>query len=176
MLMTVNPLIRTIDAPAETGSSDGGDASGQTPAKSFSQTEVDAIVEKRIARVKSQYADYDELKAKAVKYDEAEDAGRSALEKAQAQAAKYKAQFDQLTTQRQQEQWKTAASEQYGVPVSLLHGSTQEDIEANAKALKEWHDPKPKGLSVPNPAQQPARPSKTTIAQDFENSFNKIGF
>ena len=57
--------------------------------KTFTQEEVNAIVEKRLARVKSEPpADYEELKAKAAKYDEAQEAAKSELQKATEAAEK----------------------------------------------------------------------------------------
>ena len=55
-------------------------AEGQT--RTFTQEEVNAIVGKRLAEEKGKYADYDVLKAKADKFDEAEEASKSELQKA----------------------------------------------------------------------------------------------
>lgn len=60
--------------------------------KSFTQAELDRIVQERVARVKSDPpADYEELKAKAAKLAEIEDANKSELEKANARADKAEA-------------------------------------------------------------------------------------
>jgi len=62
-----------------------------TPAeapKTFTQADIDRVVSERLARQKSQFADYDDLKGKASKYDEAEAASQSALDKAIARAEK----------------------------------------------------------------------------------------
>lgn len=48
------------------------------------QAEVDAIVRDRLARERSKYTDYDELKAKAAKLDELEAASQSELEREKA--------------------------------------------------------------------------------------------
>lgn len=56
-------------------------------AKTFTQAELDAIVKDRLARAKSQFADYDDLKGKAAKFDEIDAASKSELEKAQAKIA-----------------------------------------------------------------------------------------
>lgn len=58
------------------------------PARTFSQTDVDRIVQDRLARQKAQYAGFDELKAKADKFDELEQASKTELEKAQERLAK----------------------------------------------------------------------------------------
>lgn len=57
-------------------------------AKTFTQDQVDRIVQDRLARAKATPpADYDDLKAKAAKFDELEQANKTELEKAQERAA-----------------------------------------------------------------------------------------
>jgi hypothetical protein len=53
-----------------------------------SQEQFDRMVQDRIAREQKKFADYDDLKAKAGKYDELEAKNQSELEKANARAAK----------------------------------------------------------------------------------------
>jgi hypothetical protein len=65
------------------GSGEGGDKSGNggyTPPAT--QADLDAIIEKRLARVRQTYADHDDLKAKAARLDELEAASASDLDKA----------------------------------------------------------------------------------------------
>lgn len=65
--------------------------SGQMPEggeAKFTQADIDRIVKERLARQKSQFADYDDLKTKAAKFDELEQAQKSELEKWQEQARK----------------------------------------------------------------------------------------
>lgn len=64
--------------------------------RTFSQDELDRIVKDRLARQKSQFGDYDDLKAKAAKLDEIEEASRSELEKAQKAAADAAAERDTI--------------------------------------------------------------------------------
>lgn len=59
-----------------------------TSDKTFTQADLDRIVGERLAREKAKVPeDYDALKAKAAKYDEAEAANKTELEKAQQRAA-----------------------------------------------------------------------------------------
>jgi hypothetical protein len=53
------------------------------PERKLTQAEVDRVVNDRLARQRHQFADYDELKAKAGKYDEVEAQSKSDLERAQ---------------------------------------------------------------------------------------------
>jgi hypothetical protein len=71
---------------------DGGQAAGAPPAgdagRTFSQADVDRIVQERLARAKTTPpADYEDLKQKAAKLDEIEKANQTELERAQARAA-----------------------------------------------------------------------------------------
>ena len=67
--------------------------------RTFSQEDLDRIVKDRLARQKSQFGDYDDLKAKALKFDEIEEASRSELEKAQKAAAEAVAERDKILTE-----------------------------------------------------------------------------
>ena len=56
--------------------------------KSFTQAELDAIIADRLARHTAKFADYDELKAKVAKVDEADENAKTELQKALDKAAK----------------------------------------------------------------------------------------
>ena len=49
--------------------------------KTFTQAEMDSIIEGRLAREREKYADYDSLKDKAGKYDEMQAKGKTDLAK-----------------------------------------------------------------------------------------------
>lgn len=102
--------------------------------KTFTQADVDRIVTKRL----SDFADYDELKAKAEKFDEAEEANKSELQKALDKANKLQTELDDLKTRDQIRQVRDEVSQTTGVPSSLLTGSTKEECEAQAKAIAEY--------------------------------------
>lgn len=103
-------------------------------AKTFTQADVDRIVTKRL----SDFADYDELKAKAEKFDEAEEASKSELQKAIGKANKLQSELDNLNKQNTIRQVRDEVSQITGVPASLLTGSTKEECEAQAKAIAEY--------------------------------------
>jgi hypothetical protein len=66
---------------------EGNQPPADAPEKTFKQTDVDTIVEQRLARERTKFADYDALKQKAAAFDQAEAAKQTELEKAQAAAA-----------------------------------------------------------------------------------------
>jgi hypothetical protein len=65
----------------------------ETPDKTFTQADLDRIVQDRLNRDRAKFADYDDLKAKATKLDELEQANKTELEKvlARAEAAEKRA-------------------------------------------------------------------------------------
>lgn len=104
------------------------------PERTFTQSEVDRIVTKRL----SDFADYDELKAKAEKFDEVEEANKSELQKAIDKANKLQSELDTLTKQNEVRAVRDEVSQTTGVPASLLTGSTKDECEAQAKAIAEY--------------------------------------
>lgn len=60
------------------------------PPKTFTQEELDSVIEARLQRERSKFADYEGLKEKAKAFDEAEAAKKSELERAQAEVQKAK--------------------------------------------------------------------------------------
>jgi uncharacterized protein involved in type VI secretion and phage assembly len=81
----------------------------QTPAgteppnggKTFTQEEVDALIDRRLARTKAQYKDYDELKASAQRLAELESQNQTETERLRAEAEKAK-QDHQAAAEREQ--------------------------------------------------------------------------
>lgn len=114
-------------------------AGGPAQEKTFTQEDVDRIVKERLARAKAAPpADYDELKAKAAKYDEAQEAAKSELERANERAAKAEAELEEARARMAREALVSKVSEASGVPASLLHGSTEAELAASAEAISEW--------------------------------------
>lgn len=78
--------VATNNAPA------GGQ---QAEVKMLPQAEVDRIIAERLARQKAQYADYDELKAKAAKWAEVEESQKSEAQKTQERMAQLERERDE---------------------------------------------------------------------------------
>lgn len=139
----------TTEDTTQTGAADpSGNA---TEPKTFTQEQVDKIVQERLKRAKSEKpADYDELKAKAAKLDEIEDAQKSELEriteqatKAQETAKDWQTKFEQLQAQRQHELDVRNAATTYGVDADVLMRMGG-DVEENAKFLQGKEAARPK--------------------------------
>lgn len=103
---------------------------GATP-KTFTQEDVDRIVQKRVAK----YADYEDLKAKATKLDEIEEANKTELQKATERAETLEKQLQELTTAAQIRNIRDEVSQATGVPAGLLTADTKEDCEEQARQI-----------------------------------------
>ena len=114
---------------------EAGELTGTEVADAFkapaSQEELDRIVQARLDRERKRFADYDELKAKASKLTEIEEANKTEAEKALARAEAAEKRAAELETRT----LKAEVAAAKGVPVNLLTGSTQEELEAAADAL-----------------------------------------
>ena len=114
-----------------------------------SQEELNKLIGARIAKVESRFADYEDIKAKAAKVDEAEEAAKTELQKAQERIAQL--ENDNAGLSRNALAAKIAAEE--GVIPEVLHGTTEEEMRAAAARVKEWANqgrkpaPKPQSLS-----------------------------
>lgn len=74
---------------------------GQQPVRMFTQQDVDSIVTERLSRQKAQYADYADLKAKAQKWAEAEEAQKTETQKLAERAAMAERERDEALQQAQ---------------------------------------------------------------------------
>lgn len=114
-------------------------AEGSAQEKTFTQEDVDRIVKERLARAKATPpADYDELKAKAAKYDEAQEAAKTELERANERAAKAERALADAQAAIEHTELVAKVSKETGVPASLLHGSTEEELTASASAISDY--------------------------------------
>ena len=102
--------------------------------QTFTQDDVNRIVAKRVAK----YADYDELKQKAAKFDEQVEAGKSELQKATEKASSLQAELDALKQAEAVRVMREEVAGAKGVPAKLLTGKTVEECEAQAEELIAW--------------------------------------
>lgn len=105
-------------------------------AKTFTQEQVDKIVQERLARAKQSVPDdYEALKAKAAKLDEIEEANKSEFDKLTEQYAALQKEHEQLVHENERKAWAAEVSKEKGVPASVLRGDTREELEAHAQAI-----------------------------------------
>lgn len=112
-----------------------------TETKTFTQDEVNAIIADRVNREKAKYADYDTLKEKAGKFDQAEEANKTELQKQTERADKLQADYDNLTRSMQIKEMKEKVSKETGVPENLLTAETEEECKTQASAILAFAKP-----------------------------------
>ena len=114
---------------------------GEGQNRTFTQDEVNAIVGKGVAEEKGKYSDYEDLKAKAAKYDEAEEANKSELQKATERANNLESELAALKKENEVRVMRETVSKETGIPSNLLTGDTEEACKAQAEAIKAFAQP-----------------------------------
>ena len=113
----------------------------QTEERTFTQAELNAILQKRLGEEKAKYENYEELKEKAQKFDQIEEESKSELQKATERADSLQAELDKLKKADAVRTLREEVSKETGVPANLLYGSTKEECEAQAKDILAYAKP-----------------------------------
>ncbi len=121
--------------PDNTNQVDNNATQGAPAEKTFTQAEMDAIIGERLGRLKAKYADYAELQAKAAKFDEAEEASKSELQKAVEERDALKVRLDKLEAENARAAAVAKAAAEHGVDAGLL-ARMSGDVNENAAYLK----------------------------------------
>lgn len=116
---------------------------GENQNRTFTQDEVNAIVGKRLAEEKGKYSDYEDLKAKAAKYDEVEEANKSELQKVTERAAALENELNSMKEAETVRNIRESVAKETGIPAHLLTGSTKEECETQAAAIADYAKPTP---------------------------------
>ena len=135
--------------------------------QTFTQDDVNRIVAKRVAK----YADYDELKQKAAKFDEQVEAGKSELQKATEKATSLQAELDALKQAEAIRTMREEVASAKGVPAKLLTGKTAEECESQAADLLAWAQKSSSGYPIVPDGGDPTstKPAREQFA-DWLNS------
>lgn len=123
---------------AETVNQENQNGTGSETPKTFTQEQVDAMIKERVNREKQKFADYDSLKEKASKYDQAQDASKTEIQKL---TEKITGLESQLTASKKNEEIRSVrdkVAKETGVPVHLLTGETEEACTEQATKIKEF--------------------------------------
>ncbi len=144
-------------------------ATPSAPEKTFTQADVDRIVTNRVAK----YSDYEELKAKAAKFDEVEEANKTELQKAIERANTLQAKIDGMEKENTIRKVREEVSQTTGVPASLLTGTTAEECEAQAKAIAEYKAESHPSYPAVKDASDPHINTKKTTRDQFADWLNK---
>lgn len=115
-----------------------------------SQADLDRIIEQRLARERSKFGDYDDLKKKAQELDKLREGEKSELQKAQDAAAEA-AKRAEAAEARALRHEVAAAKGLTPAQAKRLAGATKEELEADAdEILRDFPT-----AATPPPSQQP---------------------
>lgn len=106
-----------------------------TEPKTFTQEEVNEMMGKVRRETRERFADYDDLAKKAKAYDEAHEAAKTELEKAQEAAAKANEELSALRAEKARSDLAAKVSAATGVPAALITGNDEESMTASANAI-----------------------------------------
>lgn len=143
----------------------------ETEPKTFTQDEVNAIVADRLNRERSKYADYENLKVKAQKYDEAEEASKTELQKATERADALQKQVDALVSANSIREVREKVAKETGVPADLLMGEDEETCKAQAQGILSFSQPQ-KYPNVKDAGEVTKKLIKAEPREQFAQWFN----
>lgn len=106
-----------------------------TEEKTFTQAELNAIVQSRVGELTDKYKNYEELKEKAQKFDALEEESKTELQKATEKADALEKELTSLKTANKVRAIREEVAKDKGVPANLLTGETKEDCEKQAEDI-----------------------------------------
>ena len=112
----------------------------QEQEKTFTQSELNAILTDRLSRERGKYSDYEELKSKAAQFDAAEEARKTELQKATERADALQKQLDEMRKANEIRMMKDNVMRATGLPADMMEfitGDTEEACMAQARKLVE---------------------------------------
>lgn len=112
----------------------------QEPEKTFTQSELNAILTDRLNRERGKYSDYEELKSKAAQFDAAEEARKTELQRATERAEALQKKLDEITQANEIRTMKEKVAKETGLPADMMEfltGADEEACLAQAKKLAE---------------------------------------
>lgn len=133
--------------------------------KTFTQAELDKIVQNRVFEERKKLENYDELKTKADELDRLKEASKTELQKAQDRAAKAEKELTEFKAAEALREAKAKVSAETGVPSELLAGENEEAFRTHAKAILEFA--KAKGYPKVKDGGEVKNVGKPTTRQQF---------
>ncbi len=109
--------------------------------KTFTQEEVNSIVQERLFKERKKYEGFDEIKAKADKFDEMEEASKTELQKANDRVKNLETELNALKAENEVKAIREKVSQATSIPTNLLTGATEEECLAQAQAIRAFANP-----------------------------------
>lgn len=144
----------------------------QTEERTFTQAELNAIVQKRVGELTSKYKEsYEEFKEKAQKFDEIEEASKSELQKATERAEALQKQINSMKKADEIRDLRAKVAKAQNLPADLLTGETEEECVAQAKAILDFK--KSSSYPVVKDAGEVHKVTTGKTRDQFANWFNE---
>lgn len=105
--------------------------------KTFTQAELDKIVQERLARDRARYADYDELKAKAEEFGKFEETKNELQRK----TAELQTELDGMKKQESIRLMREKVAKETNIPANLLTGETEDECKMQAQNILDFAKP-----------------------------------
>lgn len=123
--------------PKDTDTSSARDNSGEDSGSESTSKEFSRALAKRIAEIEAKYADYDQLKAKAAKFDEAQNESKSELDKLSERLAAIEQERNELQAKQAHTELVNTVAKETNVPVELVAmlSGDEKSLKANAEKL-----------------------------------------
>ena len=149
-------------------------ATKEVEVKTFTQEEVNGIVNDRLARERKKYEgiDLDALKSKAAKFDAMEEANKTELEKAHEKVSALQAELDGIKKANELKTMREQVAEEIGIPSNLLTADSEEGCREQAEAIKAFAIPS--GYPTIRDGGEPQTMSKKSARDDFASWANAI--
>lgn len=153
------------DSTAQAGTIQETEPTQGNEGRTFTQAELDKIVQSRVYEERKKLADYDDLKAKADELDQLKEANKTELQKAQDRAAKAEKDLADLKAAEALRESRAKVSAETGVPSELLTGENEEACKEQAKKILEFA--KTKGYPTVRDGGEVKNVGKPSTAQQF---------
>jgi hypothetical protein len=165
------------NVPTQDGNppSDPTSSAGDTFKPITSQDDLNRIITERVSRERSKFSDYDDIKAKAAKFDELDQANKSEIERAQERvaAAEKAAEVAQSEALRLRIAAKHQISDAEDIAL-FLTGTDEETLTKQAERLAQrTSDRKKQGNHVPREGIPPREPVEDEMREFTRNLFQK---
>ena len=136
----------------------------------FTQADIDRIVQDRLSRERDKYSDYADLKAKAEKFDEIEEASKTELQKATEKASALQAELDSIKKANAVRTMREKVANDTGVPANLLTADSEDACKEQAKSILEFS--RPSGYPAVKDGGEARTTGKRSTRESFAEWFN----
>ena len=138
--------------------------------RTFTQSELDAIVRDRLKREREKYADYADLQTKARAYDEAQEAAKSELQKAVERAEKAESELESIRQEQERAALVAKLAAEKGVSAEMLSRMSG-DVAENAAWLAEHDSSRSKYPTIADKGEVASVQQHKSNAQLFAEAF-----